>query len=81
MRENRTVRTQTLRLLESPMYPESAMLLTYLRARVTFARRDDAGLGAVEWAIIVALAVGIAFIVAGILTGKAQEIARGVRTN
>lgn len=79
MRDNRTVRTD-LPQLETPMNPEPTMLLTYLRARIVLARRDEAGLGAVEWAIIVALAVGIALIVAGILTGKAKEIANGVKT-
>lgn len=60
---------------------ESTMLVTYLRARITLARRDESGLGAVEWAIIVALAVGIAFAVSVILMRKATDTAENVRTD
>lgn len=60
--------------------PEISLAVTYLRARFTLARRDEQGLGAVEWAIIVAIAVGIAIAVGFILQRKAEQTARNVKT-
>lgn len=54
---------------------EIRMLLTYLRARTTLARHDESGASAVEWAIIVSLAVFIAGVVGAILLKKARDTA------
>ncbi|MGH3357659.1 MAG: hypothetical protein ACRDO7_02570 [Nocardioidaceae bacterium] len=60
---------------------EIHILHVYLRARTTLARRDDDGVSAVEWAIIVSLGVGIAIAVAFILMRKAQQTANQTPTN
>lgn len=59
---------------------EARLMLTYLRARATLARRDESGVSAVEWAIIVSLGVLIAFAVFYILMKKARDTANDVKT-
>lgn len=60
---------------------EAKLLLTYWWSRFEVARRDESGVSAVEWAIIVSLGVGIAIAVAAILMIKGRGIANNVKTN
>lgn len=60
---------------------ELTILVAYLRSRVTLARRDEAGLGAVEWAIIVAVAAAIALAVGRIIQQKAIGKAKSTPTD